>query len=79
MKRDIIEFNDNMVRKYRWYLKSVNKDGNNLGHLDYILDNHLDEYINDTQHIVNLMQKLKNKRKTPYNRCNYANNFDFMD
>ena len=62
MKRDVIEFNDNMVRKYRAYLKSVNKDGNNLGHLDYILNYHFDEYINDTQYLLNLMQKLKTQR-----------------
>ena len=62
MKKDVIEFNDNMVRKYREYLKRVNKDGNNLGHLDYILGYHLDEYINDTQHLLNLMLKLKTRR-----------------
>ena len=62
MKKDIIEFNDNMVKKYRGHLKNVNKDGNNLGHLDYILDNYLNEYTNDTQHIVNLMRKLKIQR-----------------
>jgi len=63
MVERIIKFNDDMVKKYRLYASSVNKDNDNLGFVEYLLNFHLDEYISDVQHNLRLLQKLQEERK----------------
>jgi len=59
MMGGILKFNDKMYEKY--HSVYINRDSNNanLSILEYTLRFHLDDYISDIRHYIEMVQNLK--------------------